>query len=93
MILKILIAIMISFLGLSLIALSPKIGKFIFEFRKYFENGVAKESKVFPNWLTISWYGLALRFGPSFDIWLIRSVGIGLIVIMAILFLSVFLPF
>jgi hypothetical protein len=42
-------------------------------------SGTRVGKKPHNNLLLFSWYTLALRFGPSFDIWLIRVIGGGLL--------------
>ena len=82
-------------LGVSLIIFASRVGKWIFNIslgtrRGLSEMGVGK--CLYNRWM-FSWATLELRFGRSFDIWLIRIIGIGFVAgAILLLFTVVFFP-
>ena len=86
--------VIIFILGITLIAFASRIGHWIYNFRVELGKAFSKthtmeQPRVI--WGLSSWYTIALRFGPAFDIWLIRIIGIGFMAGMILLIFVVFL--
>ncbi len=92
MIIELTVALVILLMGVSLIVFASRIGMWMFRIRREIRSGFSdthSKKQTDNKWWLSSWYTLALRFGPTFDIWLIRIIGIGFVVGMILLLVIV----